>query len=108
MIESLKQRGHQGKIHSPLAAQSKPGLQWSGESGINEIVLPWRALLLGGILQGSAAQKRAFLLPLNLSSRRITQFFLSLDRRIGRLSAQNPAPFGLLVQSRYYASEEKI
>jgi hypothetical protein len=27
------------RVHSPLAAQSKPGLQWSGESGITEIVL---------------------------------------------------------------------
>ncbi len=64
MIESLKQRGHQRRIGSAqAAAQSKPGLQCSGESGIKEIVLPWEALLLSGILLGSAAQNRAFLLP---------------------------------------------
>src|SRR5882762_11860636 len=61
MIESLKQRGHQRRSCSAqAAAQSKPGLQWSGESGIKEIVLPWEALLLSGILRGCAAQNRAF------------------------------------------------
>lgn len=50
------------------AAQSKPSLQWSGESGIKEIVLPWKALLLGGILLGSAAQNSAFLLPASISA----------------------------------------
>src|SRR5215472_4456295 len=64
MIESLQQRGHQRMIGSAqAAAQSKPGLQCSGESGIKEIVLPWKAPFLGGILLGSVAQNRAFLLP---------------------------------------------
>ena len=91
MTESLKQRGHQRRIGSAqAAAQSKPGLQWSSESGITEIVLPWKALSLSGILPGYVLRTEPSSFLLNLSSRRITQFFLSLDRRIGRLNTQNP------------------
>ena len=91
MTESLKQRGHQRRIGSAqAAAQSKPGLQWSSESGITEIVLPWKALSRSGILPGYVLRTEPSSFLLNLSSRRITQFFLSLDRRIGRLNAQNP------------------
>jgi len=97
MTESLKQRGHQRRIGSAqAAAQSKPGLQWSSESGITEIVLPWKALSLSGILPGYVLRTEPSSFLLNLSSRRITQFFLSLDRRIGRLNTQNPCRGGNL------------
>ena len=45
--------------HRPVEAR----LAMVGESGIKEIVLPWKALLPGGILRGSAPGRRAFLLP---------------------------------------------
>src|SRR5215510_9291000 len=58
MIESRKHKGHQRMICFAQAAQSKPRLQSSGESGIKTIVL------LGGSLAGAesstdSAQKRA-------------------------------------------------
>ncbi len=90
MIESLKQRGHQRRICSVQAtAQSKPGLQRSGESGIKEIVLPWKALLLGGILRGSAAKKKEpSSFPLNLSYKyKKDNLLLRWPGRIGRLTA---------------------
>jgi len=70
------------------AAQSKPRLQSSGESGIKTIVL------LGGSLAGAesstdSAQKRAFTFLLNLSSRRILSSLCPWLPRIGRLSAQS-------------------
>src|SRR5215472_16301044 len=85
MIELLKQTGHQRMLCSAQATdQSKPRLQWSGESGITDIVLPWKALLLSRILRGYVPRTEPFSFLLYLSSRRITQFFLPLDRRIGR------------------------
>jgi hypothetical protein len=62
MIESLKQRGQQRRIDSAPPAQSKPGLQWSGESGIKEIVLHRKALTEQNLAR-IRAQNRAFLLP---------------------------------------------
>jgi hypothetical protein len=94
MIESLKQKGHQRRICSvQTTAQSKPGLQRSGESGIKEIVLPWKALLLGGILRGSAAKKKEpSSFPLNLSYKyKKDNLLLRWPGRIGRLTAdQSP------------------
>jgi hypothetical protein len=42
------------------AAQSKPGLQWPGESGIKEIVLLWRLSYGAEPSAECASQKRAF------------------------------------------------
>jgi hypothetical protein len=89
MIESLKQSGHQRKIHPPLAAQSKPGLQWSGESGITEIVLLGR-LSLSRILPRRRAQNRAFLLPAQPQLTKDNLVILAWDKRIGRLRGSNP------------------
>jgi hypothetical protein len=50
----------------------------------------WKALSLSRILRGYVPRMEPSSFLLNFSSRRITQFFLSLDRRIGRLNAQNP------------------
>jgi len=84
MIESLKQKGHQRGIDSAqAAAQSKPGLQWFGESGIKEIVLCWDSLLLSGILRGCAAQERASLL---LQSQVQKDNSFALTTQIGRLT----------------------
>src|SRR5215813_12017146 len=89
MIESRKHKGHQRMICFAQAAQSKPRLQSSGESGIKTIVL------LGGSLAGAesstdSAQKRAFTFLLNLSSRRILSSLCPWLPRISRLNAQNP------------------
>lgn len=86
-----EQRNHAKNLSRRSVADCTPSYSFHGPPKF------WRMTgsLTERILQGYVPSTEPSSFLLNLSSRRITQFFLSLDRRIGRLDAQNPLEFAL-------------